>query len=86
MYEGYVNMLTKTQFQIFYFINLLLILFSQKPSELDYDEKYNDDQKSNWDLIKKIIVWFIVFFVIAMMVLIVIFNPRFYTFVELIKL
>ena len=38
------------------------------------------------DLIYKIIIWFLVLFISFMLIILIIFQPRFYTFVSIIKI
>jgi len=51
------------------------------------DEEENQELISTKkDLIYKIIIWFLVLFISFMLIILIIFQPRFYTFVNIIKI
>jgi hypothetical protein len=53
--------------------------------KMDEDET-QESIPTKKDLIYKIIIWFIVLFISLMLIILLIFQPRFYTFVNIIKI
>jgi t-SNARE complex subunit (syntaxin) len=49
-----------------------------------YDGPGNDLKVMRRELLRKIFVWLIVILIVLMLIFIVIFNPKFYTFADLI--
>jgi len=48
----------------------------------DKTEGNSSEVTTSFDVLKKILVWFIVFCIVSMLIIILVFQPRFYTFVH----
>jgi hypothetical protein len=48
------------------------------------NEDINDQINSKKDLLNKFIIWIIVLYISFMLILLILFQPRFYTFIDII--